>query len=320
MSAPTAPKSRVPASELRQAPDPTTPKRRLRREHRIAWLFIGPAFLHLLIFAIVPMGYALYLSLFKWQLFKDDQRFVALGNYLLAFGEGAFWNAMWNSFRYALVSVPLGMAVALMVALLVSQRLRGMAIFRTVYYIPAISSGVAVAMLWIYVFLPEQGMLNMLLAMLGIPSVDFLGKSEWAMWALAFMSIWVGLGPKVVLFVAGLLNVPQSLYEAAEIDGASGSRRFWQITLPMLAPTTFFVLITASIGAMQVFTPVYMMTQGGPEDSTDVIGYHIYSEAWLNFNTGLASAKSFVLLAVIVLISIFQFRMMRDQLRGYSAQ
>jgi multiple sugar transport system permease protein len=152
-----------------------------------------------------------------------------------------------------------------------------------------------------------------------VQSVDFLGRSEWAMFALAFMSVWTGLGPKMVLYLAGLLGIPNALYEAASLDGANRWRQFWSVTLPMLAPTSFFVLITSTIGAMQVFTPVYMMTQGGPEDSTDVVGYHIYTEAWVNFNTGLAASKSFVLLAVIVLISIFQFRVMRDQLRGYSA-
>lgn len=175
------------------------------------------------------------------------------------------------------------------------------------------------SMLWIYVFLPETGMLNLLLRMIGVRSIAFLQDSTWAMWALAFMSIWTGLGPKMVLYLAGLVGIPQSLYEAAELDGAGKLRSFWSVTLPMLAPTTIFVLITSTIGAMQVFTPVYMMTKGGPEDSTDVVGYHIYTEAWVNFNTGLASAKSFVLLVIIGGISLLQFRLMRRQLEGYSA-
>lgn len=290
-----------------------------RRESRLGWLFVAPATLHLVVFALFPMGFALYISLFKWRLFKDSPEFVLLQNYFWSFTEGPFWNALWNSFRYTAVSVPAGMAVALAVALLVNQKLRGVTVFRTLYYIPAISSGVAVSMLWIYVFLPETGMLNLMLGMLGIRSVAFLQESAWAMWALAFMSIWTGLGPKMVLYLAGLVGIPQSLYEAAELDGASKLRSFWSVTLPMLAPTTIFVVITSTIGAMQVFTPVYMMTKGGPEDSTDVVGYHIYTEAWVNFNTGLASAKSFVLLVIIGGISLIQFRLMRRQLEGYSA-
>ncbi|MEZ0326143.1 MAG: carbohydrate ABC transporter permease [Fimbriimonas sp.] len=306
------------------------------KSERVGWLFIGPAFLHLLVFALLPMAYALYLSFFKWQLIKEEHSFVGFKNYLLALSEEPFWNAMGNSLRYALYSVPAGMAVALAIAILVNQKLKGITVFRTLFYIPAISSGVAVAMIWIYVYLPETGLINTLsLAAFGpestmggflkrafgidpISSIDFLNKREWAMAALAFMSIWVGLGPRMVLFLAGLINIPQSLYEAASLDGATRIRQFWKVTLPMLVPTTFFVLVTSTIAAMQIFTPVYMMTRGGPEDSTDVVGYHIYTEAWVNFNTGIAAAKSFVLLAVIILISIFQFRLMKNQMSGYS--
>jgi multiple sugar transport system permease protein len=283
------------------------------------WLFIGPAFVHLLVFALIPIAYAAYLSLFNYQLYKGDPTYVGFSNYLLSFQEGPFWNALWNSFRYAAMSVPFGMALALLVAILVNQKLRGITVFRTLFYIPAISSGVAIAMLWIYVFLPETGMINMAMKLFGLQSIDFLNRTEWAMLALVFMSMWVGLGPRMVLFLAGLMGIPQSLYEAAEIDGASRLRTFWSITIPMLVPTTFFVLVTSTIGAMQVFTPVYMMTKGDPEGSTDVIGYHIYSEAWINFNTGLSAAKSFVLLAVIVVISLFQFRLMKRQMEGYAA-
>lgn len=308
-----------------------------RRESRLGWTFIAPAFLHLLVFALIPIGYAAYLSLFKWQLAKESAQFVGVSNYLLAFTEEPFWNAMANSFRYTVTSVPLGMALALAVAVLVNQKLRGVTAFRALYYLPSITSGVAISMLWIYVYLPDTGLMNtMLLGLIGpkgsltplaqhIPGfspytgIDFLNRTEWAMWALVFMSAWVGLGPRMVLFLAGLVNIPPSLYEAAELDGATGWRAFRSVTLPMLGPTSLFVMITSTIGAMQVFTPVYMMTQGGPEGSTDLVGYHIYTEAWLNFNTGLASAKSFVLLAVIALMSVLQFRLTRAQTEGFSA-
>lgn len=289
-----------------------------RRESRHGWLFVAPAFIHLLVFALFPMLYALYLSLFKWQLLRENQEFVALKNYAMAFAEAPFWNAMWNSARYSLASVPLGMIAALGVAILVNQKLRGITVFRTLFYIPSIASGVAIAMLWIYVYLPETGMINTMLKPLGIQSIDFLNRAEWAMWALVFMSVWTGLGPRMVLFLAGLLSIPQTLYEAAELDGAGKLRTLWSITLPMLVPTTLFVLVTSTISALQIFTPVYMMTKGQPEDTTDVVGYHIYTEAWVNFNVGLASSKSFVLLAVVILISLVQFRLMKSSLQGYS--
>lgn len=293
---------------------------RSRHEARLGWVFIGPALLHLFVFALIPILYAGYLSLFKVHLIRGDQRLVGIENYAYALTEPAFLNALWNSLKFALLSVPSGIAVALAVAVLVNQKLRGMAFFRTAYYLPAITSGVAIAMLWIYVYLPKTGLINTTLGFLGLPNeTDFLNQIGWAMPALAFMSVWTGLGPKMVLFLAGLVGIPQSLYEAAELDGAGKWRTFRSVTLPMLVPTTFFVLVTSTIAALQVFTPVYMMTRGGPDGATDVVGFHIYSEAWVNFNTGLASAKSFVLLAVILLISIIQYRLLQSRMEGYSA-
>jgi multiple sugar transport system permease protein len=290
------------------------------REGRVGWAFITPAFMHLLVFAILPIAYAFGLSLFKIRLVRPEKAFVGVDNYTFALGEESFRNALWNSARYALMSVPLGIAVALAVALLVNQKLRGITLFRTVYYIPAISSGVAISMLWIYVYLPETGMINSGLNLLGIDNkTDFLNDVHWAMIAVVVMSVFTGLGPRMVLFLAGLVGIPQELYEAGALDGATGWRAFWKLTLPMLIPTTFFVVVTSTISALQLFTPIYMMTKGGPDESTDVVGYHIYTEAWVNFNTGLASAKSFVLLAAIALVSLVQFRLMRGQLAGYSA-
>lgn len=298
-----------------------------RRHNPLGYVFVGPAVVHLAVFAIAPILYALYLSFFKWDILKDSKPFVGFGNYARAITDHSFWNALWNSGRYALVSVPLGMAVALAIALLVNQKLRGMAIFRTLFYIPSISSGVAIAMMWIYVYLPENGLINgmlggfnQLVAAIGLKSLavptntDFLNSVGWAMWALVFMSVWTGLGPRMVLFLAGLVGIPPEIYEAAELDGATRWRSFWNVTLPMLSQTTFFVLVTSTISAFQIFTPVYMMTRGGPVDSTDVVGYHIYSEAWQKFHIGLASSKSFVLLAVILLVSVGQYRLMRRQM------
>lgn len=291
-----------------------------RRESRWGWAFIAPAFLHLIVFAMIPIVYALGLSLFRTRLVSSEREFAGVENYTFALTEPSFLNALGNSARYALLSVPLGLIVALAVAIMVNQKLKGITLFRTLYYIPAISSGVAIAMLWQYVYLPETGMINTALGLLGIDNkTAFLDQIEWAMWAVVIMSVFTGLGPRMVLFLAGLVGIPPELYEAGALDGATGWRAFWRITLPMLIPTTFFVVVTSTISALQIFTPIYMMTQGGPEESTDVVGYHIYTEAWVNFNTGLASAKSFVLLVAIAAISLVQFRMMKGQLKGYSA-
>lgn len=292
---------------------------RKAKEARTAWLFVAPAALHLLIFAAVPIAYALWLSLTDWRILKNQMDFVGLQNYAATLTDGPFWNAMWNSARYTLVGVPVGMAVALGVALLVAMPIRGTSVFRTIFYIPAVSSGVAVSMLWIYVYLPETGLINATAAALGMDSVDFLNTPATAMWALVFMSIWTGLGPKMIIFLAGLIGIPPSLYEAAELDGATGWRAFRHVTWPMLAPTSLFVLVTSTIGSFQVFTPIYMMTRGGPLDSTDVVGYHIYTEAWRRFQIGSASAQSFVLLVVIAGVAYIQYRLMKGRLEGYSA-
>jgi len=283
----------------------------------VGWLFVLPAALHLAVFALGPIGYAAALSLFDWDLLKGESRFVGLENYARLGEDGKFAQALMNSAIYTVFSVPLGLAVALGVALLVAQKLRGVELFRTIFYLPSVCSQVAIAMIWIYIFLPKKGMINATLGWAGLPNeTDFLGTPGWAMAALVFMSIWTALGPRMVLFVSGLLNIPESLHEAAELDGANPGQRFWQVTLPLLAPTTFFVAITSTISAMQVFTPVYMMTKGGPEGSTEVVGYHIYSAAWERFQIGEASAMSVILFGLILVLSIAPFRAMARQTEG----
>ncbi|MBS1721988.1 MAG: sugar ABC transporter permease [Armatimonadetes bacterium] len=283
------------------------------------YFFIAPALLHLVVFGFLPIMFALWVSFFDWKILKGTMPFVGLGKYQELMNDPGFGNALLNSAKYALVSVPTGMAVAVLVALLASDQIRAAGLFRTVYYIPAVCSTVAISMLWIYVYLPENGLINATTALFGLKSVDFLNEQGWAMPALAFMSVWVGLGPRMIIYVAGILGIPPSLYEAAELDGARGWRRFWSVTWPMLAPTNLFVLVTGTIAAFQLFTPVYMMTRGGPLDSTDVLGYHIYVESWKKFHVSNASAQSFLLLVVIGVLAAVQFKLAKRQLEGYSA-
>ncbi len=280
------------------------------------WVFVAPATIYLLTFSFVPMIVAAWLSLHAWHLLRPEHAYVGLRNYIEAFKDPFFRNAIWNTALFALLSVPLGMAFALAVALLVNQKLRGVAFFRTLYYIPAVSSGVAISMVWIWIFMPQDGLINYCLGKLGLAwNINFLGDVRFAMPALVVMSMFIGLGPRMVIFLAGLQGIPESLYESAALDGAGPWQRFRKITLPMLAPTTFFVLVTSTISALQLFTPVYIMTRGGPRRSTDVVVYHIYKEAWHKLQIGMASAQSYVLFAVILVISLVQFRMMRRQLR-----
>jgi multiple sugar transport system permease protein len=305
----------------------------MSRRRPVGYLFVAPAFVHLFVFALLPIGWAFWISLHNWNLFKENKPLVGFENYHRVIGDERFWKAVGNSALYSLISVPVGMAVALAVALLVGQKLRGMAVFRTMYYLPAISSQVAIAMIWIYVYLPKTGLINATLGMVGVGDhtelagglitisngTDFLNSMGWAMAALVFMSIWTGLGPRMILFLAGILAIPPSLYEAASLDGATGWRQFWKVTLPLLGPTTLFVMVTSTISAMQIFTPIYMMTKGGPAESTDMVGYHIYVEAWQNFRLGTASAQSFVLLLIVAAVAMVQFRLMKSQMQEAGA-
>ena len=285
------------------------------------YLFVLPAFAHLAVFALIPIVYAAVLSLHRWNILKEGKPYVGFGNYILLAQDADFWNAIWNSARYALMSVPTGMLVALAVAILVHQRLRGVTIFRTIFYVPAISSGVAVSMVWIWIYLPKNGLINSFLKLFGFSGeTDFLNDPTWAMLALVFMSIWVGLGPRMILFLAGLAAIPQSFYEAAQVDGASRWVSFRHITMPLLLPTTFFVLVTSTIAALQVFTPVYMMTKGGPMQTTDVVGYHIYNQAWRQFEMGMASAQAYILFALVLGITLLQFRFHSMRLREFSIE
>lgn len=287
------------------------------KSRRVGWLFVAPALAHLALFALGPIAYAAGLAFMDWNILKGGPTFAGLENFKRIAEDGQFLRSMGNSFVYTAASVPLGMAVALAVALLVSQKLRGVTIFRTVFYLPAVCSQVAVAMIWIYIFLPQKGMVNAILDWVGLPNgTDFLSTPGWAMAALVFMGIWTGLGPRMVLYISGLLNIPESYHEAAQLDGASPSQQLFRVTLPLLAPTTFFVGLTGTIGAMQVFTPVYMMTKGGPEGTTDVVGYHIYSAAWERFQIGEASAMSLILFSVILMLSLVPMRTVMRQTEG----
>jgi len=287
-----------------------------------AYLFVGPATIYLFVFSLLPILIAGWMSLHRWHLLKPERPFVGLENYTRLAADPYFRNAVWNTLVYVLFSVPLGVVTALAVALLVARRLPGIGFFRTLYYVPAVSSQVALSMVWIWILLPEVGLINYAAGLLNralhlsgglaLPTgTDFLSHPALAMAALVAMSLWVGLGPRMVIFLAGIQNIPRTLYEAAAIDGCAAWARFRHVTLPMLAPTILFVVVTTTIASFQLFTPVYVMTRGGPQRSTDVVLYHIYQEAWQKFEVGSASAMSYVLFAMILVVSLVQWRVMR---------
>lgn len=281
------------------------------------YLFIAPATAYLIVFAFVPILAAGYLSLHRWHLLKHEHPFVGLANYRSLVADPFFRTAIFNTLVYVVFSVPLGVITSLAAAALIARPLRGVRLFRTLYFIPAVTSQVALAMVWIWILLPEIGLINTLIKWLGLDtSVNFLAQRGWAMASLVAMSLWVGLGPRMVIFLAGLKGIPESLYEAASLDGCRGWQRFRHITLPMLAPTTLFIVVTTTIAAFQLFTPVYVMTKGGPGRTTDVVLYHIYREAWQKLEVGTASAMSYVLFAMIIVVALVQLRLMRRGIHG----
>lgn len=285
-----------------------------RSNERVGYLFILPSFLHLLIFLLIPLGFSLYLSLTDWRGTNwQNAPYIGLENYEYLLSDRAFWNAMRNTGYYALLSVPGGMIISLLVALVMNQKLRGVYLFRTLFFMPVISSWVAVSVVWITLLDPNAGILNYVLQQLGIPPVNWLGDVNTAMPSIVLITIWKGLGFQMVIWLAGLQAIPQELTEAAAIDGASRFQSFWRITLPLLAPTTFFLAVTGVIGAFQVFSPIYVITEGGPRGATQVAVFHIYQRAFEVFDMGYAAAQAWVLFSVIFAVTALQLWYRRRQ-------
>ena len=276
------------------------------------WALISPALAHLLVFAIWPIAYVIYMSLHRWPLLGDARSYVGLDNFRILAGDGAFWQALGNSALFTL-TVPVNLLLALALASLLAQPIRLRGLLRTLYFLPVVTSTVAVAMVFSWVYHPEFGLLNYGLSLIGIDGPNWLGDPRTALPALMIMSVWKGLGYSVVIYLAGLSAIPPELYEAAELEGASAWHRFWHVTVPLLKPTTVFLAVTGVIGSFQVFTAVYTMTEGGPMRSTDVVVYHIFRSAFERFHLGYASAQALVLFGVILLVTLLQVRLLRRE-------
>lgn len=283
-----------------------------RSNERAGYLFILPSFAHLVFFLVIPLLFSLYLSFHAWNgpSFANAP-FIGLDNYTFLMGDTAFWNAMQNTAYYAVLAVPGGMLFSLLLAVVMNRKLRGTTFFRTLFFMPVISSWVAVSVIWITLLDPDVGIVNYVLTTLNLPTFNWLGDPHSAMPSLVLIAIWKSAGFNMVIWLAGLQGIPSELLEAAAIDGASGWQSFRRVTLPLLAPTTFFLAITGAIGAFQVFTPVYVITKGGPLDSTDVVVFHIFRRAFQDFEMGYASSQAWVLFAVIFAVTLLQVWFMR---------
>ncbi|MBV7330742.1 sugar ABC transporter permease [Chloroflexi bacterium TSY] len=271
------------------------------------YLFILPASIWLIWWQLGPALFTAYLSFHKWSVLNPAKPYVGLHNYRLIWGDEKFWNAMGNTFYY-LLQIPISLVLALALALALNRKLRGIRFLRTIYYMPAVTSIVVVALMWQLLYNKDLGIFNYLLDFVGLGPYGWLQSPTMAMPSIMGMEIWLGLGARMLLFLAGLQSIPHDFYEAADVDGANPWSKFRHITIPLLAPTTFFVFTTAIIQSFQVFGPIYVLTSGGPAGATDVAVYRIYFEAWQNLRFGYASSETVILFAFLFVVTALQFR------------
>lgn len=277
------------------------------REAISFYLIISPWIVGLIAFTLGPMVYSIYLSLSKWDIIGTP-RWVGLDNYQkLFFNDDLFWTSLKVTAIYSFAGVPLGLTLSLILALVLNRAVKLRNFFRTVFYTPSVMSGVAVSLLWIWVFNPEFGIVNYLLAQVGIVGPRWIYDQDWALFSLVIMSLW-GAGSGMIIFLAGLQGVPQSLYDAAEVDGAAAWHKFWHVTFPSITPVVLFNLVMGVIGSFQVFTQAYVMTAGGPHYATYFMVLYIYNSAFQYLKMGYAAALAWVLFLVIMLLTLLIFR------------
>ncbi|BBM17201.1 sugar ABC transporter permease [Enterococcus avium] len=268
-------------------------------------LFLLPSLIGFLIFIIYPVFYSLGVSFTEWDLI-NPMKFIGLKNYQSLLKDANFWNSLKNTFIFIIGYLPSVMIIGLLVALLLNSKIRLKPVFRGIYFLPVVTSWVAVSLVWKWLFNPKFGLINYFLSLISVHGPNWLNDPKTAMLAIIITSVWKDIGFIMVLYLGGLQNISPSLYEAASIDGADNWHQFWKITLPMLKPTTFFVSMISLINSFQVFDQVNIMTEGGPGDSTTVLVQNIYNSAFKYSEMGYAAAMSWVLFAIILVVSLVQ--------------
>jgi multiple sugar transport system permease protein len=282
-------------------------KHKFDREALWGYLFVAPWIIGYLVFTLGPVLASIGLSFASYDLFSPP-RWIGFRNYIELFTrDRLFILSLYNTVYYVLFSVPLGIIFAFLLALLLNVKLLGMNVYRTVFYLPAVTSGVAVSLLWVWLFNPQFGLINYLLRSIGLPAPGWLVDPLYAKPAFILMSLW-GVGGTAVIFLAGLQGVPVSLYEAAVIDGANTWQKFWHVTVPMMTPVIFFNLVMGLIGSFQVFTAAYVMTGGGPQNSTLFYVLYLFRHAFRLLRMGYAAAMAWVLFLIVVVLTFIQFR------------
>jgi multiple sugar transport system permease protein len=280
----------------------------LGKEEAEGWLFILPIIFGTLIFSFVPVIYSLIVSFSEWDGINLP-KFIGLRNFSqLVSGDKVFRQSVQNTLVFTCTSVPLGMVAGLLLALLANQPVLFKNVFRVAYYVPSICSTVAIALVWQLIFSSNTGLLNSLLHIFGVQGPDWLGASRWAMPSVIIVQVWAVAGYNMVIYLAGLQGIPESLYESARLDGASNWHQLMRITLPMISPTSFFLMITSVIHSFQVFNLIYVMTGGGPGYATTVYIHYLYLNAFNYFKMGYASSMAWLLFMVLAAITFIQMK------------
>jgi len=287
-------------------------KKLLYKDSTWAAILLLPNILGFLIFTLIPVVASFFLSFASWDLLMPLE-WVGLQNYMELFKDEIFIKVFWNTLYFSAISVPMGIVLSLFLAIALDQNIKWKKFYRAAYFLPVISSMVAVAVVWQWIYNPEYGALNYLLSLFGIKGPSWLTSTVWAMPAVILTSVWKGLGFNMLIFLAGLQSIPDSYYEAADIDGATWFHKFRFVTIPLLSPTTFFVTVMAFIGSFQVFDAVFLMTQGGPARSTSVIVHYLYENAFQYFRMGYASAMAYVLFFMVLVVTLVQFRYQKNR-------
>lgn len=284
------------------------PRRWWGEESRWGYLCLLPTLLYLVTFVIFPVAFSMYLSFTSWDMISPAKPWVGLSNYSRLLEDPIFRRSVANTAYYSAGYVSLVIVASLGLALLVDAPARGVALSRAIFYTPAIVSVVAISVVWIWLYEPTYGLLNAALEAVGLPPLRWLSDPTWAMPGIVLMMVWKSAGYFMVIYLAGLKGIPTPLYEAAAIDGAGAWTSFRFITLPLLVPVTLFVIVIAMINSFQVFGPIYVMTSGGPVNSTLVVAYYLYQQAFQYFRMGYASAVAYVLFTLILVLALIQMR------------
>jgi multiple sugar transport system permease protein len=277
------------------------------RETLDGWLFIMPWLVGFVCLVAGPMIASAAISFTEWKILKPPQ-WLGLNNFIRAFQDNIFWVSLWNTVYYTFLGVPLYLISSLAMALLLNIKIKGMPIYRTIYFLPSLTPAVANALLWVWIFNPDYGLANAFLNSIGLPGQKWLFDVNLAKPVFIIMGLW-GIGQQMVTFLAGLQGIPQEMYEAASIDGANSWRRFWAITLPLISPTILFNLVIGIIGSFQVFTTAFIATGGGPQNATLFYVLYLYRNAFDYFKMGYASALAWILFVIVLIFTVIQFRL-----------